>query len=178
MGSDMRLLATTDYALRVLMLLGRQEPGQTLKVEAIANLLGGLSRNHLHKIVQDLAGLGILRTLRGAGGGVCLAKPLSEIRLGWLVRTLEQDQALVECFRADSGLCAIDRGCRLRGMLREARDAFYDSLDRHTIADCAAGRWYAALAAEPSPRGRRPATVTKARRGTAPVKKEKEDVHA
>src|SRR5664279_1332042 len=114
----MRLLASTDYALRVLMLLGRHESGQNLNVETIASQLGGLSRNHLHKIVQELAGLGILRAVRGAGGGVSLAKPLADIRLGWLVRTLESDQAIVECFRDDGGSCVIEPGCRLRGMLR------------------------------------------------------------
>jgi Rrf2 family nitric oxide-sensitive transcriptional repressor len=138
----MRLLASTDFALRVLMLLGRQESDQSLKVETIASQLGGLSRNHLHKIVQDLAALGIVRTVRGAGGGVSLAKPLSDVRLGWLVRALESDQPIVECFREDGGCCVIDPGCRLRGMLRVARDAFYQSLDQHTLADCTGGRWF------------------------------------
>lgn len=141
----MRLLASTDFALRILMLLGRQEPGQNLSVETMAGLLGGLSRNHLHKIVQDLAGLGVLRTVRGAGGGVSLAKPLADVRLGWLVRSLESDQPLVECFREGGGCCVIDAGCRLRGMLRAAREAFYQSLDQHTLADCAAGRWFNAI---------------------------------
>ncbi len=144
--TTLRLLASTDYALRLLMLLGRQQPGRTLKVEAMADLLGGLSRNHLHKIVQELAALGLLRTVRGASGGVCLAKAPSDIRLGALVRDLESDQALVECFRTDGGACAIDCGCRLRGMLGEAREAFFESLDRHTLADCLAGRWFAAIA--------------------------------
>lgn len=141
----MKLLASTDIALRVLMLLGRQEPGRNLNVEMIATQLGGLSRNHLHKIVQELSGLGILRAVRGAGGGVSLAKTLDTVRLGWLVRKLEDDQPLVECFREDGGCCAIDPSCRLRAMLRVARDAFYESLDSHTLADCAKGGWYAAL---------------------------------
>jgi len=141
----MRLLASTDIALRVLMLLGRQKPGQNVNVKQIANQLGGLSRNHLHKIVQDLAAFGILRTVRGGGGGVSLAKPLSDIRLGALVRALETDQAIVECFREDGGECVLDPGCRLRGMLRRARECFYESLDEHTLADCAAGPWFASI---------------------------------
>ena len=139
----MRLLASTDIALRVLMLLGRRESGQNVNVEQIANQLGGLSRNHLHKIVQDLAALGILRTVRG--GGVSLAKPLADVRLGALVRALETDQAIVECFREDGGCCVLDSGCRLRAMLRKARECFYESLDQHTLADCAAGRWFASI---------------------------------
>lgn len=145
----MRLLASTDYALRVLMLLGRRGSEEPLKVEAIAGLLGDLSRNHLHKIVQDLAGLGILRTARGAGGGVSLARPLSDVRLGWLVRALECDQPLVDCFRVTGGGCVINSDCRLRGMFGEAQEAFYASLDRHTLADCLPGRWYAQIAGLP-----------------------------
>ena len=85
----MRLLASTDMALRVVMLLGRQGPGVQMNVETMAQQLGDLSRNHLHKIVQDLAALGVLRTIRGAGGGVTLAAPLEETRLGSLIRSLE-----------------------------------------------------------------------------------------
>jgi Rrf2 family nitric oxide-sensitive transcriptional repressor len=152
----MRLLASTDYALRVLMLLGRQDTGQNLNVEKIASQLGGLSRNHLHKIVQELAELGILRAVRGAGGGVSLAKPLADIRLGWLVRKLEADQPIVECFREDGGCCVIDPGCRLRGMISRAREAFYQSLDQNTLADCAGGRWFNAIDKAPSRKASKP----------------------
>lgn len=132
----MRLLASTDFALRVLMLLGRGALEETINVETLALRLGGLSRNHLHKIVQELASLGIVRTARGAGGGVRLAKPAHEVKIGALVRALELDQAIVECFRADHGDCALERGCRLRPMLRKARESFYETLDGYTLADC------------------------------------------
>ncbi len=132
----MRLLASTDIALRILMLLARQPAGQHLNVEVLARELGGLSRNHLHKIVQDLTALGVTRTLRGAGGGVMLAVSPDEVTIGTLVRQLEADQAVVECFRSDGCACTLVRDCRLRGMLRDARDSFYASLDGHTLAEC------------------------------------------
>ena len=131
----MRLLASTDYALRLLMLLAEAKPEETINVETLARTLG-LSRNHLHKIVQDLHALGVVETLRGVGGGVRLAKPARELRVGALVRALESGQVLVECFRADHGCCTLEPGCRLRPMLRKARETFYESLDRHSLADC------------------------------------------
>ena len=147
----MRLLASTDMALRVVMLLGRRGPGEQMNVETMAQQLGDLSRNHLHKIVQDLAALGVLRTIRGAGGGVTLAAPLEETRLGSLIRSLESDQAVVECFRADGGCCVLEPGCKLRVMLREAQESFYQeprpanprrlrrrSRSRHETQDCRA----------------------------------------
>ena len=132
----MRLLASTDYALRVLMFLAEEPPGRPVNVERLASVLGGLSRHHLHKIVQELTALGVTRTARGAGGGVVLAMAPEQVRLGALARTLEEDQPLVECFRAEGCACTLAPGCRLRGMLGSAKEAFYASLDCHTLADC------------------------------------------
>jgi Rrf2 family transcriptional regulator, nitric oxide-sensitive transcriptional repressor len=132
----MRLLASTDIALRVLMLLAGRPSGGPLSVEKLSSLLGGLSRNHLHKIVQALAASGLVNTVRGVGGGVVLAVAPERIRIGKLVRDLERDQAVVECFRADGGACTLRAGCRLRGFIGNAREDFYRRLDTHTIADC------------------------------------------
>jgi Rrf2 family nitric oxide-sensitive transcriptional repressor len=134
-----RLLAATDIALRMLMLLAREPPGQHINVDALAQKLGGLSRHHLHKIVQDLTAMDITRTVRGAGGGVMLARPASKIRLGTLIRNLEEGQAIVECFKADGCDCTFMPRCRLRGMLRDAQNGFYQGLDEHTLADCLHG---------------------------------------
>ena len=152
----MRLLASTDFALRVLIRLAAEPDGRHLSVEALAHELGGLSRNHLHKVVQELAALGMVRTVRGARGGVALARPPGEIRLGELVQLLEAGQSLVECFRADGGACVLTPRCRLKGMLGAAWGAFLRELDRSTLAEClAAAPLPPALArlAAPAPRG-------------------------
>jgi Rrf2 family nitric oxide-sensitive transcriptional repressor len=130
----LRLLASTDFALRVLMCLGA-EPDRLRNAEALARAVG-VPRNHLHKIIQDLAALGAVRTIRGARGGVMLARPAAELRLGPLVRTLEAGQPLVECFRRDGGACRLSPDCRLRGVLWRAREAFLTVLDETPLSDC------------------------------------------
>ena len=135
----MRLLASTDFALRLLMTLGRLPSGERVSVERLADSLGGLSRNHLHKIVQDLVGLGIVTTVRGAGGGVILAKAPKKVSIGALVRALEKDQPIVECFRSEGSACTFLPGCRLRSLLKDARERFYQTLDNSTLANCIAG---------------------------------------
>ena len=130
----MRLLASTDVALRLMMRLAA-EPGRVRTAEELSAEVGA-PRNHLHKIIQDLAGAGLVRTLRGARGGVQLARPAADIRIGEVVRWLEEGQALVECFRPDGGACCLSAACRLRGVLAGARAAFLAALDAATLADC------------------------------------------
>jgi Rrf2 family nitric oxide-sensitive transcriptional repressor len=133
----MRLLTSTDFALRVLMWLAAT-PDAHVSTDTLARELV-ISRNHLHKIVQYLTEAGLVRTIRGARGGVMLARPASEIKVGEVVRNHEQDQALVECFRADGGACTLLPRCRLRGMLDAAKNVFYRYLDQYTLAQCIAG---------------------------------------
>jgi Rrf2 family nitric oxide-sensitive transcriptional repressor len=130
----MRLLAATDFALRALMRLAA-EPERRLSTEVLARELG-LSRNHLHKVVQTLAAEGLVATQRGAQGGVVLAVPPESIRIGAVVRRMEEGQAIVECFRDDGGACSLTPRCRLKGVLAGAEHAFYRALDAVSLADC------------------------------------------
>jgi Rrf2 family nitric oxide-sensitive transcriptional repressor len=133
----MRLLESTDLALRVLMQLATA-PEQLVSTDVLARELV-VSRHHLQKIVQFLTEAGFLRTLRGARGGVMLAMPADQIQIGDLIRRHERHQALVECFRPDGGACTLLPRCRLKGMLAGAEQAFYRHLDGKTLADCLAG---------------------------------------
>lgn len=115
-------------------MLMSQAPDQIFTVADMAQELG-LSRHHLAKILQQLARGGIVSTRRGGGGGAILAKPPGAIRIGAVVRLLEEDQALVECLAANGGQCSLDLRCRLKARLRAAERAFLDDLDRSTLAD-------------------------------------------
>lgn len=131
----MRLTQFTDFGLRALMRLAA-ETHRSFSTNDIAAEFG-ISRNHLTKVIRDLADAGFVHTQRGVGGGFRLARPPEEITLGQVVRSLEQRQALVECFRDDGGCCALTARCRLKGKLAEAREAFMRTLDETTLAECA-----------------------------------------
>lgn len=131
----MRLTAFTDFGLRALMRLAA-EPDRSFTTDEIAGEFA-ISRHHLVKVVRALAEAGYVETHRGAGGGFRLARPAEAITLGQVVRALERDQPIVECFRADGGACVLTPQCRLRKRLAAAREAFLDTLDATTLADCA-----------------------------------------
>jgi Rrf2 family nitric oxide-sensitive transcriptional repressor len=130
----MRLTLFTDFALRALMRLAG-EPARSFATNEIAAEFG-ISRNHLAKVVRDLADGGFIATQRGAGGGFSLARPPQSITLGEVVRALEQE-ALVECFRGDGGACVLTPRCRLKAKLAAAREAFMRELDATTLSECA-----------------------------------------
>lgn len=94
-----------------------------------------ISRNHLVKIVHKLAREGFVRSQRGRSGGITLGCPPHAISVGEVVRRMEGDMPLVECFRKATNRCPITAVCRLGGILAEARTNFLATLDQYTLAD-------------------------------------------
>ncbi len=131
----MRLTAFTDYGLRALMRLAG-EPDRSFSTSEIATEFR-ISRNHLTKVVRELAENGFITTQRGAGGGFRLARPAQAIRLGEVVRALEKRHALVECFQGNGGFCTLSPRCRFKARLAAASEAFLTELDATTLAECA-----------------------------------------
>jgi len=135
----MRLTQWTDYSLRVLMYCAQYESRQMgATIQEIADQ-HDISKSHLTKIVMTLAGAGYLQTTRGRGGGIRLGLPPYEIRIGDVVRETETDFLLVECFDQSSSSCALMPSCRLRSVMSNALNAFYEQLDKITLADLMGG---------------------------------------
>jgi Rrf2 family nitric oxide-sensitive transcriptional repressor len=122
------------------------EPERLFTTEEIANEFG-ISRNHLTKVVRELADAGFVATHRGAGGGFRLARPAGAISIGEVVRRLEARHAIVECFRSDGGNCVLTPRCRLKARLKHASEVFLKDLDRTTLAECAVTGSRAAVSA-------------------------------
>jgi Rrf2 family nitric oxide-sensitive transcriptional repressor len=128
----MRLTTMTDYALRLLMYVAHQ-PGRLCTIAEIAGAYD-ISQAHLMKITHQLGLAGFIETVRGKGGGMRLAAAPAAINLGAVVRAVEPDFALVECFGAENR-CSLTTYCRLAGVLGGALASFLAHLDRHTLAD-------------------------------------------
>lgn len=128
----MELSRFTDYSLRTLIYAGIH-PDRIITVPEVAGAYG-LSKNHLVKIAHKLGKTGFLQVVRGRYGGFRLGAPPEEINLGEVVRACE-NLALVECLAEDGGSCPINGACALKGIIKEARDAFLETFDRYTLAD-------------------------------------------
>jgi Rrf2 family transcriptional regulator, nitric oxide-sensitive transcriptional repressor len=135
----MQLTKHTDYALRVLIYLAHRS-GELSTIKEIADMYG-ISENHVMKIVNRLARLGYVDTLRGKGGGLRLARPAERINVGEVVRNTEETLYVVECLADDyPGDCRLTPTCRLKSVLQHAQAAFFEHLDRFTLKDLAPRR--------------------------------------
>jgi Rrf2 family nitric oxide-sensitive transcriptional repressor len=135
----MHLTRHTDYALRVLIYLAHK--GETLSTIREISESHRISENHIMKVVNRLANLGYVATLRGRGGGLKLARAPEKIKVGEVIRATEETQHVVECLAADyGGDCVLTSSCLLKSALRDAQGAFYDHLDGYTLKDLAPPR--------------------------------------
>lgn len=128
----MRLTTMTDYALRLLMYVG-QRSDRLCTIAEVAQA-HGISEAHLMKVTHALGRAGFLHTVRGKGGGMALAVEPAAINLGTVVRSIEPDFMLVECFDRGTG-CVLTGHCRLAGVISDALRAFLERLDACTLAD-------------------------------------------
>lgn len=131
----MQLTHFTDLGLRVLMYASQPErvtqTGKAVTISEIAESLN-VSRNHLVKVVHFMANQQWLVTTRGKGGGLALAKSPEHYNLGQVVRILEGTTQVINCAEPP---CTLRLACGLKGILDQALQAFYQSLDQYTLAD-------------------------------------------
>lgn len=127
----MALTTHTDFALRTLMYLAVKNERAT--AAQVAQLYG-ISSSHLAKVINQLSRLGYVRSIRGIGGGIELARPAEDIRLGQVVEAFEGNLHLLECVATEQ-VCSIQSFCKLKGVLAEAERVQLEYLNSVTLAD-------------------------------------------
>ena len=128
----MRLTLFSDYALRVLLVLASRS--EALVTIADVAQAFDISDAHLTKVTHVLGKTGWIDTVRGRNGGMRLAVAPKSLRLGEVIRRIESDFAIVECFGTDNH-CVLTGGCGLQRALELAMEAFFAELDRYTLSD-------------------------------------------
>ena len=136
-GRTMLQTERTDYALCVLVHLA-VNGGGLATIGEIAEQYG-ISRNHLAKVVWELGRAGFVKTVRGRGGGLRLAREAETISIGAVARHTERAIPLAECSSGGPHSLRITSRCNYRIILSEAAEAFFAVLDRYTVGDLVKG---------------------------------------
>ena len=126
------------YGLKAMVHLAKLPEGKSTQAAEIAEA-NGIPKAFLDTILLDLRKAGFVRSKKGPGGGFMLARPASEIRMGYVVRTLDGPIAPLPCARRKTAEpcqdCAVVEQCEVRLLMLEVRDAIAAVLDQTTLAE-------------------------------------------
>ena len=117
----MRLSSMADYAVVMMIAAARHCGGARVNAVQLADETG-LPAPTVQKLVSRLSAAGLLKSVRGAGGGFKLARPAAAISLADIVEAVEGPIALAACVetRRDGAreigrdACALEPACSLR----------------------------------------------------------------
>lgn len=113
----MRLSSMADYAVVTMSAAARHCGHARVNAAQLAEETG-LPAPTVQKLVSKLSAAGLLKSVRGAGGGFKLARPAAAISLADIVEAVEGPIALVACSEADRHLtghaCTLEACCSVR----------------------------------------------------------------
>lgn len=109
----MRLSSMADYAV-VIMAAAARHCGRTRVCAAQLAEETGLPAPSVQKLVSRLTAAGLLRSSRGVGGGLKLARPAAAITLADIVEAVEGPIALTACIEHGRHDCTLESACMVR----------------------------------------------------------------
>ena len=129
----MKISTKGRYALRLMVDLAMAGGGQPVSLRDVAHRQQ-LSDKYLEQIVTQLSRAGLVRSVRGAGGGYLLTREPEQYTVGDILRPLEGDLAPVEC-ATDEGFCERADQCVTLELWQEIHRAVAQVVDGTTLAD-------------------------------------------
>jgi len=109
----MRLSHLADYAVVLMTAAARRPAGARLSATEWSAETG-VALPTTQKLMGQLAGCGLLSSVRGAGGGFALARPAQDISLADIVEAVEGPIALTMCSDSNNHQCLLDAHCRVK----------------------------------------------------------------
>jgi Rrf2 family protein len=129
----MKLSTKGRYGMRALLDLGLHQGEGLVPLKDIARRQE-VSLPYLEHVITPLIAAGLVKSTRGARGGVLLVKPPSEIKLSEIVQLLEGSIAPVDCVN-DPKVCHRSVFCVTRDIWIEMERAMIQVLDSTTLED-------------------------------------------
>jgi len=123
----------TDYAIRILYELAKQGPGVRDTVRHTAEL-ADVPYDYARTIARDLVNAELLKSRRGVGGGIELAKPAADITMLDIFNAMGEPTSLSLC--TQGRVCSRSVLCTIHsGVWRELDDLIEQHLEKATLGD-------------------------------------------
>lgn len=109
----MRLSSLADYAVVIMSAASRHCGGARTSASELAEETG-IPHPTVQKLVSKLSHAGLLRSTRGAAGGLKLARPAAAISLADIVEAVEGPIAMTSCIKDGDCGCVIEPDCSVK----------------------------------------------------------------
>ena len=105
-----------DYAIVIMAAAARQCGRRRISAGDIAERTG-IPAPTVQKLVSRLTSAGLLRSVRGVGGGLHLARPAAAISVADIVEAVEGPIALTSCVGEGRHDCTLEQACSMKPAL-------------------------------------------------------------
>lgn len=122
------------YALRVMLDLAAQNSEKFIPLEEIARRQG-ISKKYLEAILKILVDNGLLKGVRGKGGGYKLTRQPSDYTVGEILELSEVPMSVVECLKGENNFCARKSECLTLPMWEKFNKLTHDFFYGITLQD-------------------------------------------
>ena len=131
----MKLMTRSRYAIRALLELAKQPPGEVLSLSIIAKRQR-IKPNYLEQILFRLRQANLIKGKKGPGGGFSLARDPKKIRLKEIFDSVGETTAPLQCLlgKADK-YCARVTPCPMQGCWHELKSELDSFFSKHTLHD-------------------------------------------
>lgn len=128
-GEKMKLSTKGRYGLRAMIDLAEYSEKEPVSISSVANRQG-ISERYLEQLVSLLKKAGLVKSIRGASGGYVLARDITEISVGDILRALEGNLEPVQCaaFYSEEG-CSASGGCVTKYVWQKINDSINHTVD-------------------------------------------------
>ncbi len=127
----MRFTMETDYAIRIVYCLAKA--GKRMDAKSIAETTDVTLRFSL-KILRKLVAGGIVKSYKGTQGGYEIGRPVEEISLYDVIRTVEGDYVLTRCQEGGYD-CNCKKPCKFRKIFCDISKDVVEKLDSHKFSE-------------------------------------------
>lgn len=129
----LKLSTKGRYGLRAMIDLAAEFGGGPVLVRSVAESQG-ISSKYLHALLASLKSAGLVRSVRGSGGGYALAREPEAITLVQILEALEGPLTVVDCV-ADPEICDRAAACATRDVWIDVSQAIAEVLEGLTLAE-------------------------------------------
>ncbi len=128
----MKISKKSQYGLRAMVCLANEE-SEFCSLRIISEK-EKIPFSYLEKIFSKLEKSGLIDSKKGVQGGYALSKPTKKIKVGEIMRALEEELVLVECIGA-KGVCSKEKSCKTIGLWKKLQESMEKTIDSITLYD-------------------------------------------